>query len=135
MRTPLPALARARLARLCAIGAVAALAATAAGSAAPPKAQAQQADCGVRLLCLYSGVDYSGRVIKISERDIRKLDVVEVDPFVRGRVSSWINTTTLQLCGYEKGFDTFLWRGSRFTRDPYVGDRANNRTRRVLDCG
>jgi hypothetical protein len=49
-------------------------------------------------------------------------------------VSSWINTTTRKVCGYEDDLVDLLWQGSRFTRDPYVGDRANNRTKLILDC-
>jgi hypothetical protein len=60
-------------------------------------------------------------------RHLRKAINHRVDPFVKGRVSSWINTTTLELCGL-RAPDEILWRGSRFTRDPYVGDEANNET-------
>jgi hypothetical protein len=59
---------------------------------------------------------------------------VKVDPFIKGRVSSWINTTSLRLCGETDGFNE-TWTGSPFTRDPYVGDLFNNETDQVSkDC-
>jgi hypothetical protein len=132
-RMHLRAAARPRLARLCALAAIAACAA-AAHLASPPKAEAE--NCGVRVLCLYSGVDWSGRVVTIGERELRRGNagkgVTEVDSLVKGRVTSWINTTTLRVCGLRDGGlfsdDEILWTGSRFMRDPYVGDKANNET-------
>jgi Peptidase inhibitor family I36 len=131
MRTHLPAVARPRLTRLCVLAAIAACAATAWLAAAPPRAEA--ADCGVRRLCLYSGVDWTGRVVTISERDLRKRKIIKVDPLVKGRVSSWINTTSLKLCGEtDKPVETFI--GKPFARDPYVGDLFNNETDQVSRC-
>jgi hypothetical protein len=134
-RTHLPAAAHLRLARLCALAAIAACAA-AAWLASPPKAEAQ--DCGVRVLCLYSGVDWSGRVVTLGERELKKGNVekgiTEVDSLVKGRVTSWINTTTLKVCGLKEDESPFsdshevLWTGTRFTRDPFVGKKANNET-------
>jgi hypothetical protein len=117
--------------RLCALAAIAACATTAASLAAPRRADA--VDCGVRALCLYSGVDWTGRVVTISERDLRKRKTIPVDPLIKGRVSAWINTTSLKLCGKTDNFDeTFI--AKRFTRDPYVGDLFNNETDQVGRC-
>jgi Peptidase inhibitor family I36 len=134
MKRLVRAIVPSRFARLCALGAVAAIAATAAWSGAPPKAEADP-PCGVRLLCLYSGVDFSGLNIPIAQRDIEKLEEVEVDADLRGRVSSWINTTGMRLCGKDAKRKV-LWTGSAFTRDEYVGDAANNKTRYIsFLCG
>jgi hypothetical protein len=107
------------------------------GLAGPARAEA--VDCGVRRLCLYSGVDWTGRSVSISERDFRNSDHparrIVVDAFVRGRVSSWINTTSLQLCGNNAALDTITFRARRFARDAYVGDRMNNKTASVFVCG
>jgi hypothetical protein len=152
LRIALPEVAGARLARLCALAVVVACAGAAPWIASPPKAEAAPVapDCGVRKLCLYSGVDWTGRVITISERELRRgnfkdpgdAGITLIDPRMKGRVSSWINTTTLKLCGLESALEAFssddellpsdddeiLWTGSRFTRDPYVGDKVNNET-------
>jgi hypothetical protein len=59
----------------------------------------------VRRLYLYSGVDWTGRVVTISERDLRKRKTITVDPFIKGRVSAWIDTTSLKLCGETDNFN------------------------------
>jgi Peptidase inhibitor family I36 len=140
-----------RLVRLGALLAVAVCTAVVPALVSPPNADA--VDCGVRKLCLYSGVDWTGRVITISERELRRGNITNplpgadgvtlIDPRIKGRISSWINTTTLKLCGLLSASEAFtpndedlrpsdedeiLWTGSRFTRDPYVGNKANNET-------
>jgi hypothetical protein len=126
--------------RLCLAAAVLVCAAS-AFALAPPRADAANAahaahaaECGVLRLCLFSGPHFTGRMSYLTESDLDDGNLEPVPSRVKGRVSSWINETSLTMCGF-RHVDEVLWRGSAFTRDEYVGDEDNNETDAIkADC-